>query len=106
MAIEGLRVFGSTFLTFADYLKPALRMTCQMNLPIIYVFTHDSVGIGQDGPTHEPVEQLNNLRTIINLKTYRPCDGNEVIGSFLCSEFIFFWWINSKQELHRKKEQS
>ena len=82
MAIEGLRVFGSTFLTFADYLKPALRMTCQMNLPIIYVFTHDSVGIGQDGPTHQPIEQLAMLRATPNLVVIRPADINEVIGAW------------------------
>ena len=57
-------------------------MAALQNLGVFYIFTHDSISVGEDGPTHEPVEQLNNLRTTINLKTYRPCDGNEVIGSF------------------------
>ena len=82
MAATGLRVYGSTFLTFADYLKPALRMTCQMNLPVTYIFTHDSASIGQDGPSHQPVEQLAMLRTTPNLVVLRPADINEVIGSW------------------------
>lgn len=90
MALSGLRVFGSTFLTFSDYLKPALRMTAMMNLPITYIFTHDSVSVGQDGPSHEPVEQLAMLRTIPNLIVFRPADINEVIG---CWDYI----INNKK---------
>ena len=82
MALSGLRLFGSTFLVFADYLKPALRMTCEMNLPITYIFTHDSVSIGQDGTSHQPVEQLAMLRTTPNLTVLRPADINEVIGSW------------------------
>ena len=82
MALCGLRVYGSTFLTFADYLKPALRMTAQMNLPVTYIFTHDSVSIGADGPSHQPVEQLAMLRTTPNLVVLRPADINEVIGSW------------------------
>ncbi len=82
MALCGLRVYGSTFLTFSDYLKPALRMTAQMNLPVTYIFTHDSVSIGADGPSHQPVEQLAMLRTTPNLVTIRPADINEVIGSW------------------------
>lgn len=82
MALTGLRVYGSTFLTFADYLKPALRMTAQMNLPVTYIFTHDSVSIGADGPSHQPVEQLAMLRTTPNLVVLRPADINEVIGSW------------------------
>ena len=82
MALSGLRVFGSTFLVFSDYLKPALRMTCEMNLPVTYIFTHDSVSIGQDGTSHQPVEQLAMLRTTPNLITLRPADINEVIGSW------------------------
>lgn len=85
MALSGLRVFGSTFLTFSDYLKPAIRMTAMMNLPITYIFTHDSVTVGQDGPTHEPIEQLAMLRTIPNLTVFRPADINEVIG---CWDYI------------------
>ena len=82
MALSGLRVFGSTFLVFSDYLKPALRMTCEMNLPVTYIFTHDSVSIGQDGTSHQPIEQLAMLRTTPNLITLRPADINEVIGSW------------------------
>ena len=82
MALSGLRVYGSTFLAFADYLKPALRMTAQMNLPVTYIFTHDSISIGSDGPSHQPVEQLAMLRTTPNLVVIRPADINEVIGSW------------------------
>ncbi len=82
MALSGLRLFGSTFLVFSDYLKPALRMTCEMDLPITYIFTHDSVTLGQDGTSHQPIEQLAMLRTTPNLITLRPADINEVIGSW------------------------
>jgi len=82
MALSGLRCFASTFLVFSDYLKPALRMSALMNLPITYVFTHDSVRIGEDGPTHQPIEQMAMLRTIPNLTVFRPCDINEVIGAW------------------------
>ena len=80
LALSHLHVFGSTFLTFSDYLKPAIRMSALMNLPVNYVFTHDSVLIGEDGPTHQPVEQLITLRSIPNLNVFRPCDINEVLG--------------------------
>lgn len=92
MSLSGLRTFGSTFLTFADYLKPSLRMTAQMNLPITYIFTHDSITIGQDGPSHQPVEQLAMLRTTPNLMVFRPADINEVIG---CWDYI----INNKRPI-------
>lgn len=85
MAISGLKVFGSTFLAFSDYLKPAIRMSAMMNLPVTYIFTHDSMTIGQDGPTHQPVEQLAALRTIPNFKVFRPADINEIIG---CWDYI------------------
>lgn len=80
MALSGIRVCGSTFLAFSDYLKPAIRMSSLMNLPVTYIFTHDSIAIGQDGPTHEPIEQLNMLRTIPNFTTYRPADITELMG--------------------------
>lgn len=80
MALCNLRVFGSTFLTFSDYLKPALRMSALMSLPVNYVFTHDSILIGEDGPTHQPIEQLISLRSTPNVNVFRPCDINEVIG--------------------------
>lgn len=82
LALAGYRPFVSTFLSFSDYLKPALRLSCLMNLPVTYIFTHDSISIGQDGPTHQPVEQLVSLRAVPNLEVFRPADSNEVIGSF------------------------
>lgn len=82
LALAGYRSFVSTFLSFSDYLKPALRLTALMDLPITYIFTHDSISIGQDGPTHQPVEQLVSLRAIPNMEVFRPADSNEVIGSF------------------------
>ncbi len=85
MALSNLKVFGSTFLTFSDYLKPALRMSALMNLPVTYIFTHDSFLIGEDGPTHQPVEQLSALRMVPNLITFRPADINEIMGAW---EFI------------------
>ena len=85
MAMLGLKTYCSTMLTWSDYLKPAMRFSALMNLPITYIFTHDAVNIGQDGPTHEPVEQLVTLRSIPNMVTFRPCDFNEVLG---CWEYI------------------
>lgn len=82
LALAGYRPFVSTFLSFSDYLKPALRLTALMNLPVTYIFTHDSISIGQDGPTHQPVEQLVSLRAVPNMEVFRPADSNEVIGSF------------------------
>jgi transketolase len=82
MALCNYRVFGSTYLSFSDYLKPAIRMSAMMNLPVTYIFTHDSILVGEDGPTHEPVEQLGSLRMIPNFTVYRPCDYKELIGSW------------------------
>ncbi|MFC0214439.1 transketolase [Paenibacillus chartarius] len=73
----GLRVFGGTFFVFSDYLRPAIRLAAIMSQPVIYVFTHDSIAVGEDGPTHEPVEQLPALRTIPNVTVIRPADANE-----------------------------
>jgi transketolase len=73
----GLRPFGATFLVFSDYLRPTLRLSALMGLPVIFVFTHDSVGMGEDGPTHQPIEHLASLRAIPGLTVYRPADGNE-----------------------------
>ncbi|GAY15123.1 transketolase [Mycobacterium sp. shizuoka-1] len=73
----GLRPFGSTFLVFADYLRPALRLSALMRLPVIYLFTHDSVHVGEDGPTHQPIEQLESLRLIPGLTVLRPADAAE-----------------------------
>ena len=82
MALSGIRPFGSTFLVFSDYLRPAIRMSAIMNLPVIYIFTHDSITVGEDGVTHEPVEQLASLELIPNLYIYRPYDVNELLASF------------------------
>lgn len=80
MTLDRYRVFGSTMLAFSDYLKPAIRMSAMMHLPVLYVFTHDTVSIGQDGPTHQPVEQLATLRAIPNVYVYRPADAHELVG--------------------------
>lgn len=82
VALSGLRPFASTFLAFSDYLKPSIRLASLMNIPVVNVFTHDSIMIGEDGPTHQPIEQLAMLRSIPNHYVYRPCDAKEVIGSW------------------------
>ena len=82
LALSGFRPYGSTFLSFSDYLKPSIRMACMMDLPVTYIFTHDSISVGEDGPTHQPVEQLLSLRTMPNLDVFRPADTNEVIGTY------------------------
>lgn len=82
IALSNMTPFVSTFFSFSDYLKPSLRMSALMNLPVIYVFSHDSISVGEDGPTHEPIEQLASLRATPNFDTYRPADANEVIGSY------------------------
>jgi transketolase len=74
----GVIPFGATFLVFADYLRPAIRVAAFSHIPSIFVFTHDSIGVGEDGPTHQPIEQLASLRVIPNLVTIRPADANEV----------------------------
>lgn len=84
MALCGFRVFGSCFLTFSDYLKPAIRAGAMMKLPVTYIFTHDSVLVGQDGGSHQPVEQLGALRSIPGVSVYRPSDYKELIGSWNC----------------------
>ena len=80
LALSGFKPFGSTFLTFSDYMKPAIRLSALMNLPVNYIFTHDSINIGPDGPTHQPIEQLAMLRSTPNLMVFRPADANELIG--------------------------
>jgi len=79
---NGLRVFGGTFLVFCDYMKPAIRLAAMMGLPVIYVFTHDSIGVGEDGPTHQPIEHLASLRVIPNLNVIRPADANETVAAW------------------------
>ncbi|MBA3517463.1 MAG: transketolase, partial [Rhizobiales bacterium] len=78
LVLSKLRAYGSTFLIFSDYMKPAIRLAALMELPVIHVFTHDSIGLGQDGPTHQPIEQLIGLRSIPGLIDMRPADANEV----------------------------
>jgi transketolase len=82
LALHGLRPYGGTFLVFSDYMRPTIRLAAQMGLPIIYVFTHDSIGLGEDGPTHQPVEQITSLRAIPNLLVLRPADGNETTAAW------------------------
>lgn len=75
---SGLKVYGGTFFVFSDYLRPSIRLASIMDMPVTYVFTHDSIAVGEDGPTHEPIEQLAALRAIPNLSLIRPADANEV----------------------------
>jgi transketolase len=83
MALHGgLIPYGATFLVFSDYMRPAIRLAALMHLRVIYVFTHDSIGLGEDGPTHQPVEHLAALRSIPNLTVIRPCDANETVEAW------------------------
>lgn len=78
----GLKAVCSTFFSFSDYMKAGMRMSALMNIPVLYVMTHDSIGVGEDGPTHQPMEQLIALRSIPNINVFRPCDGNETLAAF------------------------
>lgn len=82
ISLVGFRSYASTFLAFSDYMRPAMRLAAILNLPVTYIFTHDSISIGSDGVTHQPVEQLTSLRAMPNLEVFRPCDANEVIGTY------------------------
>jgi len=82
LALSKLVPFGGTFLIFSDYMRPAIRMAAMMGLRVIYVFSHDSIGVGEDGPTHQPVEQLADLRSIPNLTVIRPADANETVHAW------------------------
>ena len=82
----GVRVFGGTFFVFSDYLKGALRLSALQNLPVTYVFTHDSIAVGEDGPTHEPIEHLASLRTIPNSYVFRPADATETQAAWYLSQ--------------------
>jgi transketolase len=77
-----LRPFGATFLVFSDYMRPPIRLAALMELPVFHVFTHDSIGVGEDGPTHQPVEQILALRGIPGLVVLRPADANEVVEAY------------------------
>ena len=90
MATCGIRSYCATFFVFCDYLRGALRLSCLMNLPVLYILSHDSIGVGEDGPTHQPVEQLAALRSMPNLVVMRPCDANEV-------RFAYRWYAENKK---------
>lgn len=82
MLHSGVKVFGGTFFVFTDYLRPAVRLASIMKLPVTYVLTHDSIAVGEDGPTHEPIEQLASLRIIPGLTVIRPADANETSAAW------------------------
>jgi len=82
LALSGLRPFAASFLIFSDYCRPALRLSAMMELPAIYVFTHDSIELGEDGPTHQPIEHLASLRAMPGMITLRPADANEVVEAW------------------------
>lgn len=81
----GLRSYCATFFVFSDYTKPMARLSALMNIPQIFMFTHDSIGVGEDGPTHEPVEQLTMLRSMPNFNVWRPCDATETVASWVAA---------------------
>ena len=81
----GIRAIASTFLAFSDYMRYGIRMSAMMDLPVLYIFTHDSIALGQDGPTHQPIEQLESLRILPNLMLFRPADANE-------TKFAYMWY--------------
>jgi transketolase len=78
----GVRPYGGTFLIFSDYMRPAIRLAAIMELPVVFVFTHDSIGLGEDGPTHQPIEHLTSLRAIPNLTVFRPADATETVAAW------------------------
>ena len=82
LSLSHIRPFGSSFLVFSDYCRPAIRLSAIMEIPVIYIFTHDSIGVGEDGPTHQPVEHLASLRAIPGLLVMRPADANEVVEAW------------------------
>jgi transketolase len=82
LSLSKIRPFGSGFLIFSDYARTAIRLSALMEIPVIHIFTHDSIGVGEDGPTHQPVEQLASLRAIPGLITLRPADANEVVEAW------------------------
>ncbi len=82
MSLSKIRAYGSTFLIFSDYMKMPIRLSAVMEVPSIWIFTHDSIGVGEDGPTHQPIEQLITLRAVPGLITLRPADANEVVEAW------------------------
>ena len=82
MTLSKLRAFSATFFNFSDYMRPSMRLGALMEIPAIYIFTHDSIGVGEDGPTHQPVEQLAAYRAMPNMLVFRPGDANEVVEAY------------------------
>jgi transketolase len=82
LSLSKLRAFGATFVIFSDYARPSIRLSAMMELPTIWVFTHDAMGDGEDGPTHQPVEQLISMRAVPGLTVFRPADANEVVEAY------------------------
>ena len=82
MAVSRIRPYGGTFFNFSDYMKPAIRLASLMEIPSIFIYTHDSISLGEDGPTHQPVEQLAGLRAMPGLVLLRPADANEVVEAW------------------------
>jgi transketolase len=82
MTLSKLRAFSATFFNFSDYMRPSMRLGALMEVPSIYIFTHDSIGVGEDGPTHQPVEQLAAYRAMPNMLVLRPGDANEVVEAY------------------------
>jgi transketolase len=82
LSLSKVRAFGSTFLVFCDYARPPMRLSALMEIPVIYIYTHDSIGVGEDGPTHQPIDQIASLRAIPGLITIRPADANEVVEAW------------------------
>src|SRR5271166_11751 len=82
MTLTGLRAFSATFFNFSDYMRPSMRLAALMEIPALFIFTHDSIGVGEDGPTHQPVEQLASLRAMPNMLVLRPGDANEVTEAY------------------------
>src|SRR5262249_19442514 len=82
IALSKVRTYGSGFFVFADYCRPPIRLASIMEIPVIHIFTHDSIGVGEDGPTHQPIEHLASLRAIPGLITLRPGDANEVVEAW------------------------
>jgi transketolase len=82
LAVSKLRAYGGTFFNFSDYMRPSIRLAALMELPVIFLYTHDSIGLGEDGPTHQPIEQLASLRAVPGLIVMRPADANEVVEAW------------------------
>jgi len=82
MVLSGLRAFSATFFNFSDYMRASMRLAALMEIPVLFIFTHDSIGVGEDGPTHQPIEQLASLRAMPNMLVFRPGDANEVTEAY------------------------